>query len=79
MKKEEKKLADMPPSNLGHEYALLPEAVVEQEIGRCARTLRAWAKCGKFPKPIDLGERSRAWVRVEIEAWIADKKAKRSA
>lgn len=77
--KVESGLADMPPSNLGDEYALLPESIVEKEIGRCAKTLRAWAKKKKFPQPVELGERSRAYVRVEVEAWIAEKKSKRSA
>lgn len=32
---------------------------------------------GSFPKPVQLGLRSVGWVDLEIEAWIADKIAKR--
>jgi prophage regulatory protein len=32
---------------------------------------------GTFPKPVQLGLRSVGWVDLEIEAWIADKIAKR--
>lgn len=38
--------------------------------------LRDVAK-GIFPKPIRLGENSVAWLRVEVEKWLADRIAER--
>lgn len=32
---------------------------------------------GQFPKPVRLGERRIAYVRAEVEAWIADRIAAR--
>lgn len=33
---------------------------------------RMWAR-GAFPAPVSLGERRRAWVRADVDAWIAEK------
>ena len=30
-------------------------------------------KAGKFPRPISIGFKRRAWVEAEIDAWIIDR------
>lgn len=35
-------------------------------------------KAGKFPKRIQLGPNRVAWVRSEVEAWIAERMARRT-
>ena len=37
------------------------------------------ASKGEFPKPIKLGERSVAWVKDEVEAWVASRIAQRDS
>lgn len=64
---------------LAEEYALMTEADVEREIGKHRKTLLRWASEGRFPKPISLGEKSRAWIKAEIQVWISEKKTKRHA
>lgn len=34
-------------------------------------------KSGKFPRPIKIGSRKNAWVKSEIESWIADRASER--
>lgn len=34
---------------------------------------------GKFPKPVNLGVRARAWNAAEVDQWIADRIAARDA
>lgn len=34
---------------------------------------------GQFPKPVELGEKRIAFVRAEVEAWIAERIAKSRA
>jgi len=40
-------------------------------VGRS--TLYIMMKAGEFPKPKQLGERSVAWSKTEVDSWIADK------
>ncbi len=32
---------------------------------------------GRFPRPIKIGEHAIAWLRVEVEKWLADRIAER--
>lgn len=41
--------------------------------------LAMMADNGDFPKPVRLSERRIAYVRAEVEAWIADRVARRMA
>jgi prophage regulatory protein len=44
---------------------------VKQVTGLGRSTVYNWVKAGTFPAPIKLGPRSVAWVKEEIEAWVA--------
>ena len=35
-----------------------------------------WHRAGKFPRPVRIGRRV-AWVRAEVEAWLAERKGDR--
>ena len=36
------------------------------------QTIRRWTDAGKFPKPIQLGGRTRRWHRAEVERFIEE-------
>lgn len=46
----------------------LPEVKARTGLSRTA--IYAAAKDGKFPKPINLTERSVAWIDTDVQAWI---------
>jgi prophage regulatory protein len=46
-------------------------------LGVSNATLWAWIKEGKFPRPIDIGPNSRAWLVEEIDAHLLARKAER--
>ena len=48
-------------------------------IGYTRRHLRDLVRDGKFPKPIELSEARIAWVEDEVDAWLAEKAALRTA
>ena len=41
-------------------------------------TLLREIKAGRFPAPIKLSPRRRAWVRLEVEDWFVARKAERT-
>lgn len=41
--------------------------------------LRLMGEAGHFPKPVELGPRRIGYVRAEVEAWIAERIARRAA
>lgn len=43
---------------------------VEARTGLPRSTIYDRMKKGSFPKPINLGKRTVAWLSVDIEAWI---------
>jgi prophage regulatory protein len=45
-------------------------AVLER-CGHKRSTLYLAVAQGRFPKPVNIGERAVAWVESEIDAWIA--------
>jgi len=47
--------------------------------GVCSVTVRRWVMEGNFPKPIRLGPNSIGFVREEVDAWFAAKRAERIA
>ena len=52
-----------------HTILRLPEVKARTGLSRSTIYLRIAE--GKFPPPINLGERSVGWVESEIDAWIA--------
>lgn len=50
------------PKELAKQLAVTPE------------TLLAWSDKGTFPKPIELGERSRRWKRSDVESFLNQKR-----
>jgi prophage regulatory protein len=46
---------------------------VKQWTGLSRSSIYAMVACGKFPAPINIGERAVAWINSEIEAWISDR------
>lgn len=53
----------------------LPELL--RLIPVCRGTIWNWYRSGKFPRPVRIGGRA-AWVRAEVDAWIADRKKERT-
>lgn len=49
---------------------LLRMPSVERRVGIKQSQIYNLIRCGKFPKPIRLGERIVAWVERDVEAWI---------
>lgn len=49
----------------------LPE--VKEITGLSGSTIYAWVTEGKFPKPINLGNRSVGWLQSEVVAWIKNR------
>lgn len=66
---------------MAHQYSsplMAPkEAAAATSLSRTY--LQMMAENGHFPKPVRLGERRIAYVRAEVEAWIADRIARRAA
>lgn len=54
-------------------------AVREMLYGISNATLYRWIKTQNFPQPIPLGPRCVRWSEAEVDAWIANRKALRSA
>ena len=52
-----------------HTILRLPEVKARTGLSRSTIYLRVAE--GKFPPPINLGERSVGWLESEIDAWIA--------
>lgn len=67
----------MIPSNQNAPLMAPKEAAAATSLSRTY--LQMMAEAGDFPKPVRLGERRIAYVRAEVEAWIADRIAARAA
>jgi predicted DNA-binding transcriptional regulator AlpA len=39
------------------------------------KTLERWVETGRFPKPVQLGERAIGWNVEVVRAWIAERSA----
>ena len=50
-------------------YHLLRIDAVLDATGLNRRTLYRYVKAGKFPRPVAIGERARAWREDDIRAW----------
>lgn len=58
-------------------FMRLPE--VKAETGYSGSSIYALVKEKKFPAPIKLGPRARAWDSDEVDEWKAERKAERDA
>jgi prophage regulatory protein len=47
---------------------------VAQLLGIHEMTVWRWARCGRFPRPIKIGEQVTGWLGCDIKEWL---KAKR--
>ncbi len=52
---------------------ILRRREVEALTGRSRSSLYRDMEAGKFPKPIQLGEKSIGWLESEIVAWIEER------
>jgi prophage regulatory protein len=59
--------------------ALIRRKEVEKLTALSRSRIYDLMKIGKFPRPVQLGAMSVAWLEVEIHEWIADRIADRSA
>jgi len=50
---------------------------VRERVGLSKSELYRLVSLGRFPRPIPLGDRARAWDADEVEAWIAARIASR--
>ncbi|RIZ54591.1 AlpA family transcriptional regulator [Vibrio sp. PID23_8] len=60
---------------LENRFVLRPE--VESFTGKSKTWIYAQIKAGTFPKPIQLGGRSVAWLKSELEEWQVQRVAER--
>ncbi|MEL7546821.1 MAG: AlpA family phage regulatory protein [Pseudomonadota bacterium] len=56
---------------------LLSQEDVVQTVGLSRQELWRRRRAGTFPRPVKLGGRRIAYVKSEIEAWIADRVSER--
>ena len=56
---------------------LLSQDEVIQAVGLSRQEIWRRRRAGDFPKPVKLGTRRIAFLKSEIEAWIADRVAER--
>lgn len=67
----------MIPANQNAPLMAPKEAAAATSLSRTY--LAMMAEAGDFPRAVRLGERRIAYVRAEVEAWIADRIAARAA
>lgn len=60
---------------MSDELIRLPELLRLVPVTR--GTIWRWHRSGKFPRPVRIGGRT-AWVRAEVDAWIAARKGERT-
>lgn len=51
---------------------------VQQSVGLSRSEIYRLISLGQFPKPVPLGARVVAWPSDEVQAWIAERIARRS-
>lgn len=65
------------PSSNDDELKLLRKEQVLKSIPIGATTLYDEIAKGRFPQPIKIGSRASAWIKSEIDAWLAQRVAQR--
>jgi prophage regulatory protein len=66
------------PTVMNPPAQLIPLPEVLERLGISRPTLYRYVAAGTFPKPIKIGPMSR-WLQSEVEDWIAERIAERSA
>lgn len=66
-----------PPAHVGKDVLMFDQLKPILGIPFSISKLKSMGSEGKFPKPIRIGSNRLAWVRAEIEQWIADRAAER--
>jgi len=71
MTRQKAAVEQQPSANLADEYRNLDDRIVRlpevcQITGKSAPTIWREVKAGKFPKPRELGARTRGWILGEI-------------
>src|SRR4051812_4764161 len=61
-----------------HSHRLLRLPAVLDRVGISRSQWFLLISLGRAPPPVPLGERSRAWVESEVQAWIAQRIAARN-
>lgn len=59
------------------DHVLLRLEKVMELTGKTRNQIYISMRKGKFPKPVKIGERAAAWVRAEVQTWIAGRIAAR--
>ena len=47
---------------------------LQEQLGVSRSTIFRWERDGKFPKHIQLGENSTAWIQEEVDAWVESRR-----
>jgi prophage regulatory protein len=55
------------------ELSILRRRQVERRTGLSRSSIYHFIQQGKFPKPINLGERAVGWLENEIEKWLMER------
>ncbi len=55
--------------SVAHSTQFLRLNQLKELLGVSGSSIWAWAKAGKFPKPIKLSENCTAWNVADVEAW----------
>lgn len=55
--------------------ALLQTAVLCAHLGMNSSTLWRWIRERNFPKPIEVGSKTRMWRTAEVETWLNNQAA----
>lgn len=50
-----------------------------RQTGLSASTIYRLVKCGTFPRPVQIGDHSTAWVGREVDEWVIARVAARNA
>ena len=46
---------------------------IEKSIKASRASIYRWVNAGKFPEPVVIGPRTRAWRKSDIESWISSR------
>lgn len=69
--------ASIDPAIATAEHRVLRRVDVEHKTGLKRAHLYALMRIGRFPKSFPLGTRAVGWDSLEVEQWIAERRAER--
>ena len=59
--------------NIPHQLEILRVKDVMRSLGVGRTSLWRWRQQGKFPAPLQLGDRAIGWRRADLETWLANR------